>query len=494
MSMNSDKKKIVPPRSFVNSSKIRKTTNAVMIKETSNEKEIEPVQEIEKTEDKNCVKKRSMVQTDGEHKSTALLSKTTVPTATKPKQKTTTTKQKKPKTEYLVPPRIKNQGLMFWSAGTKSSKSFSGIDVEELLLALPYYIQTGNKKKAIMLALEGYRFLEFRKVYDMDIKYIQYKTASNVVEMIYDKCVATALKSINAVHIELVISTMELFFQSDRKSEDLYKIVSLLCDAFKSNHLVVTSYLFMTDEGREKLSEASPKSVKFEEILTPDPEDDYYNWTKELFKLIKKEVKEDVMFEPIHEIIVNCYFLRRYIIEKDTISVFNCLNFILRLTYITNIKSAKKYNNRNLPITIEFPHKNYKYKSPQISTKKSTIIIWKALEGLVDEKIYNPMIEYFYKSSKPVTVEVNEIYALYTTILCALINTKCKKYDMNNNSFDEEFYHDIMSGKYKIDNIDEFKEEYAEYVEFPLKENVNLKPLIETGFYDKELYKIYIGE
>lgn len=492
--MNTDKKKIVPPRSFVNNNKVRKTTNSIMIKESSpkHEKDIEPVEENENKETKNAnyIKKRSMVQSDGNHKSDAILNKTTTEKS-KPK---TTTKQKKSKTEYLIPPRIKNQGLMFWSAGTKSSKTFSGIDVEDLLLALPYYIQTGNKKKAIMLALEGYRFLEFRKVYDMDIKYIQYKTASNVVEMIYDKCVVTALKSINAVHIELVISVVELYLQSDKKSEDLYKIVSLLCDAFKSNHLVVTSYLFMTEEGREKLENARPNSVIFDEIKELDPDDDYSRWALEFFKSIKEEIREDEMFEPIREIFMKSYMLRHYILEKDSMSVFNCLNDVLSLTYITNIKSAKKYNNRNLPATVEFPHKNYKYKSPQISTKKSTIIIWKALEGLVDENIYNPMIEYFYKASKPITSEVKEIYALYTAILCALLSTKCKKFDINNHSFDEEFYNDVMSGKYKIDNIDEFKKEYQEYVEFPLKENVNLKPLIETGFHDEELYKIYLGE
>ena len=327
-------------------------------------------------------------------------------------QKTIDLLRKYSKNQIIIPnltlrviPKIPmpSSGNMIWKGLMGGSKTYSNIPLDIAKSALQKYIRRNMTDRAILSAIELYRFSEIPE-------------AKAAVTNLYNRLAIIANEDIGPANLDLVLSVTNVVESGDRDVKLLVTMVKLLSESKKTRLPSHCWRTYANPEGR---------AIAIELGLSIDAQ-----FSDNDIKFFNENQNCDIFF-PSDPGNIRCYLIMFWnrLINKD----YNC--FVWCSYYLDVAKD----------ITL-IKRKKFIKGNQRCSTGKADILIWKVLAKFLSTECHDILVEAYYNHSESRPF-------LQHAIVIALHDLPYQKLDIIiDNSID---VNKLLKGEYKLE-IDDF--------------------------------------
>ncbi len=250
-----------------------------------------------------------------------------------------------------------NIGSMVWKGlRGNSSKTVSGVDFDVAKSALQKYIRRNMPEKAILTAIELYRFGEIG--------------GDPGVSNMYNRLAIIANEDIGVANVPLIIEITRIVESKDRDVVKLAAMVQLMSASFKTRMMSQAWRAYTNPEAKE-LGSSLGLSI-----------DD--NFRDSDIEYIRENINSDIFVigdpENIKPYVL--VFMKR-LIDKD-FNAYTWAHFVLELTKEMTISKRKKFINGNTRST----------------TGKADILLWTVLSRVLAPEIHDTLVEAYYNHTE----------------------------------------------------------------------------------------------
>lgn len=288
-------------------------------------------------------------------------------------------------------------GLMNWTGLRGQSKTFSGIDFDVAKSGLQKYIRRQETGKAIILAFEMYRLAEVG--------------GSPGVTNLYNRLAVIANEDISPNNLAIILAVTQMVQTKDRDLNKLLWAVDVLSKCSKTRLMSQAWRTYGTEEGR-----ALAKSYELNINLDYDRTYIDKHLNHPMFLNDSLEMKEMILM-----------FL--YQLQNQDYQAFTWASLFLAKFGQDKVASRAKFVNNN------------KYK-----TSYADIMLWRALYLVLDNNVYDILVDAYYNHSEKRPF-------LQNAILIAINNLPYQKYEINFEPYPGVA--DLYEGNYQIE-IDDY--------------------------------------
>ena len=288
-------------------------------------------------------------------------------------------------------------GLMNWTGLRGQSKTFSGIDFDVAKSGLQKYIRRQESEKAVILAFEMYRLAEVG--------------GSPGVTNLYNRLAVIANEDVSPNNLGIILAVTQMV---QLKDHDLNKLLWAVDDLSKCSKTRLMSQAWRT-YGTEQ-GQALAKSYDLNIDL--DYDQTYIN--KHLNHVMFLNDSLDMKY-------VTLMFLYR--LQTQDYNAFTWASIFLAKFGQDKVTARAKFVNNN------------KYK-----TSYADILLWRALSLVLDNQVYNILVEAYYNHSEKKPF-------LQNAILITINNLHYQKYELKSDPYPRVA--DFYEGNYQIE-IDDY--------------------------------------
>jgi ribA/ribD-fused uncharacterized protein len=305
------------------------------------------------------------------------------------------------------PINLDKKGYMHWKGLMGGSTTYSNIKLDIAKSALQKYIRRNIEEKALLIAFELYRFTEIPE-------------AKAAVSNMYNRLAIIANEDVGPANLNLVLEVTKLVESKNRDIGVLYQIVKLLSNSKKTRLPSHCWRSYSNPDGRK---------VSLELGLPIDTE-----FTSDDLLFITENKNCDLFAESDPEDIRPCLltFWNR-LIKKDFNAFTWCYFYLEASKDITLTPKRKKFINGN----------------QRFNTGKADILLWKVLSKFLDVECHDILVESYYNFSE------NRPF-IQNAIVIALYGLKYEKINIIADPNDNDHIDDMLNGRYKTLQIDDF--------------------------------------
>ncbi len=347
-----------------------------------------------------------------------------------------------------------SKGQMAWKGMRGGSKTYSGIAFDVAKSALQKYVRRNMTQKAILTAIELFRFGEVGG------------TAG--VSNLFNRVAIIAAEDIGVANIPLVLEVIKTIEAGNRDIYKLLAMVQLLSESSKTRIMSHAWRAYATEDGREI---AATKGIKLDTDFNYDERNESLQDILETYKSVFVESDPMEMRYPI------VMFIDK--LKQHDLNAFSyCYDYM------------KKYKN----IKIE-KRRKFILDKPSGYTTKSDILLWKGLSQILDPHIHDILVRAYYNHTE------NRPFLQFAIMIC-MYDTSYVKFDVDalTNIWENENNNvvvELLSGKYILE-VDPFvidkhtaigRGQGRGITEF-VEDGAYVQPL-NTDYYDETLELIY---